>query len=142
MKITKRALVSKSVAALGACLCVGLLGGCPASGPRDAGGAIVRVDPSRYAAPTELRLTASQEAGVVTLRAAGINRSSGFTTRLVRSAQAAFPPEWILQNEAPRGAAAQVLTPFDASATFRSEDPVDAVIVSLGVERRTVPVQR
>ena len=136
----KRAEARAIVAVVGAWLSV--VGGCAASGPRDAGGAIVRVDPARYAAPVELRLTAIQEAGVVTLRAAGVNGTSGYTTRLVRSAQAAFPPEWILQNEAPRGPAAQVLTPFETSATFRSEDPVDAVTVMLGQERRTVPVQR
>ncbi len=72
---------------------------------------------------------AEQRDGKVTIRAKGENPSAGFRVRLERLPTRIWPPQYKLVRLAPDGATAQVITPFEVSASFESKAPIPAVIV-------------
>ena len=73
--------------------------------------------------------SATQKSGEVTIKATGENPTAGCQTKLYQSPLRIWPPQWMLARKRPDGVAAQVITPFDVSASFKSTDPVKSVKV-------------
>jgi hypothetical protein len=84
--------------------------------------------------------TARQAAGQVTITARGENPTGGYEVRLIQSPLRIWPPQWILAHQKPDGPATQAITPFQTSASFKSDRPVASVIVSDASGRQTVNV--
>lgn len=95
-----------------------------------------------YTEPAEVTLDAWQSGGVVTVRARGTNNSGGWTTEMVQSPLRIWPPRWHLRNEPPSGPATAAMTPFEATATFKSDEPVRGVMVYLGPTSHMVKVEQ
>jgi hypothetical protein len=86
--------------------------------------------------------SAAQKAGEVTITARGENPTAGYEVKLVQSPLRIWPPQWMLARKHPEGMAAQVMTPFEVTATFKSDDPIKAVIVGDAAGRHEVPVEQ
>ena len=86
--------------------------------------------------------SATQKAGEVTLTATGDNPTAGYEVKLVQSPLRIWPPQWMLARKRPEGMAAQVITPFSVSASFKSDDPIKAIVVGDAAGRHEVPVQQ
>ena len=84
--------------------------------------------------------TARQAAGQVTVTAKGQNPTGGYQVKLFESPLRIWPPQWILAHKKPDGPATQAITPFETSATFKSDRPVATVVVNDASGRRTVSV--
>jgi hypothetical protein len=86
--------------------------------------------------------SATQKAGEVTLTARGDNPTAGYEVKLVQSPLRIWPPQWMLARKHPEGMAAQVITPFEVTATFKSDDAIKALIVGDAAGRHEVPVEQ
>ena len=53
-----------------------------------------------------------------------------------------WPPQWMLARKRPEGMVAQVITPFEVTASFKSDARVQAVRVSDSAGQMDVPVER
>jgi len=67
---------------------------------------------------------AVQKADEVIVRAEGETPSAGYQVSLERSMLDVYPPEFVLYWTPPGGFAADVLTPFQVTASFSAEEPV------------------
>ena len=109
----------------------------PATQPiRQAGTRPWRPPPHMVTSNADSAYGATQQHGQVTLVVRGINPTAGYETRLVPSRTTAGPPEFTLVQRKPAGPVAQVITPFEAVASFKSETPVKSVIVRDAAGRR------
>jgi hypothetical protein len=86
--------------------------------------------------------TASQTPSEVIIKATGEHPTAGYETRLVMSPLRIYPPQWMLAQKKPTGAAAQVVTPFEVTASFKAREPVEAVHVSDATGKHVVPVDQ
>lgn len=86
--------------------------------------------------------TASQTPAEVIIKATGENPMAGYETKLVMSPLRIYPPQWMLARKPPDGPAAQVITPFEATATFKAAEPVKAVHVSDAAGKHEVVVDQ
>jgi hypothetical protein len=86
--------------------------------------------------------TASQTPSEVIIKAAGEHPTAGYETKLVMSPLRIYPPQWMLAMKKPDGPAAQVVTPFEVTASFKANEPVKAVHVSDGAGKHEVPVDQ
>ena len=86
--------------------------------------------------------TARQSAGRVTITAKGENPTGGYEVKLFESPLRIWPPQWILAHKKPDGPATQAITPFEASASFRADEKVAAVVVSDASGKQTVKVEQ
>ena len=86
--------------------------------------------------------SAKQEAGKVAITATGENPTPGYEVKLVQSPLRIWPPQWMLARKRPDGIAAQVVTPFSVTESFKSDDPVKAIIVTDATGRHEVPVEQ
>ena len=84
--------------------------------------------------------TARQSAGRVTITAKGENPTGGYEVKLFESPLRIWPPQWILAHKKPDGPATQAITPFETSASFKSDRTVATVVVNDASGRRTVSV--
>jgi hypothetical protein len=84
--------------------------------------------------------TARQAAGQVTVTAKGQNPTGGYEVKLVQSPLRIWPPQWILAHKKPDGMATQAITPFETSASFKSDRKVATVVVNDAEGRRLVNV--
>jgi hypothetical protein len=90
----------------------------------------------------EATYTASQTPGDVIIRATGKAPTAGYEVKLVQSMLRIWPPQYMLYWKKPDGMAAQVITPFDVTATFKSSDVVMTVVVTDGQGRHEVKVDQ
>jgi|SRR5687768_9795627 hypothetical protein len=95
---------------------------------------------------TNATYSATQSAGEVTIAARGENSSAGYETKLVQSPLRIWPPQYLLAVKKPDGPAAEVMTPFEVTASFKADDPVETVSVrdasglqKVMVEKSTTP---
>jgi hypothetical protein len=86
--------------------------------------------------------SAVQSAGEVTLTVKGESPTAGYEVKLVMSPLRIYPPQWMLAQKRPDGIVAQVITPFEATASFKAADPVRAVRVSDAAGKHDVPVSQ
>ena len=84
--------------------------------------------------------TAKQAGGQVTVTAKGESPTAGYQVKLFESPLRIWPPQWMLAHKKPDGMAAQVITPFEVSASFKSDRKVATVVVNDAAGRRTVSV--
>lgn len=90
--------------------------------------------------PCDLQLSAYQSGDRVIVIARGTNTSSGFITRFEACDQYGGHPEVHLVNVRGDGCYAQVMTPFDISATVQSCRPVSCIRVRIGHQVHDVRV--
>ena len=86
--------------------------------------------------------TASQTPSEVVIKATGEHPAAGYETKLVMSPLRIWPPQWMLAVKKPDGPAAQVITPFEVTASFKAGEPVRAVRVTDAAGRQDVPVDQ
>ena len=86
--------------------------------------------------------TARQSAGTVTIKATGQHNTGGYQTKLVESPLRIYPPQWMLAQKAPDGPATQAITPFEASASFKADEPIKSIRVSDAAGQHDVNVER
>jgi hypothetical protein len=84
--------------------------------------------------------TAVQQRGEVVIRAKGENPSAGYETKFMQSMLRIWPPQYVLIRKRPAGMAAQVVTPFEVTASFKAAEPVGQVVVRDGMGRHEVKV--
>jgi len=83
---------------------------------------------------------ARQKEGTVTITVKGENPSAGYENKLVQSMLRIWPPQYMLAQRRPEGMAAQVITPYETSASFQASEPVGMVVVTDAGGRREVAV--
>ena len=83
---------------------------------------------------------ATQQGGEVVIRAKGENPSAGYETKFMQSMLRIWPPQYVLIRKRPAGMAAQVVTPFEVTASFKAAEPVGQVVVRDGMGRHEVKV--
>ena len=86
--------------------------------------------------------SARQRGGEVTIKATGQHNTGGFQTRLVQSPLRIWPPQWMMAQEPPDGIVTQAITPYEATASFKSTDPIAAIHVSDAAGRHEVKVEQ
>jgi hypothetical protein len=84
--------------------------------------------------------TAKQEGGEVKITAKGQNPTPGYEVKLMQSMLRIWPPQYVLIRKKPGGMAAQVMTPFEVSASFKAAEAVKQVVVRDGMGRHEVAV--
>jgi len=84
--------------------------------------------------------TASQTPGEVIIKARGENPTAGYEVKLVQSPLRIWPPQYMLASKKPDGMAAQVVTPFEVSASIKSTDPIHEIVVTDAAGRHEVKV--
>jgi len=70
-----------------------------------------------------------QKQGMVTVIAYGSHESSGYKVMLQQKPIKIYPPQYYLIHEAPTGIALPMVTPFVASAHFRSTETISKVVI-------------
>jgi hypothetical protein len=85
---------------------------------------------------------ASQTPGDVTIVARGKHPTGGYETKLVESPLKIWPPQYLLVCKKPDGPATQVISPFEAKATFKAKEPVKKVVVSDAAGKHEVKVDQ
>ena len=85
--------------------------------------------------------SAQQVGRVVTITAKGENPTAGYEVKLVQSPLRIWPPQWMLARKRPEWMVAQVITPFEVTASFESDERVRAVKVADAAGRQEVPVE-
>ncbi len=86
--------------------------------------------------------SATQKGGEVIIIAKGENPTPGFEMKLVQSPLRIWPPQWMLARKRPDGIVAQVITPFEVTGSFKSDDPINAVRISDAAGRHEIPVEQ
>jgi hypothetical protein len=84
--------------------------------------------------------SAKQAAGHVTITAKGENPTAGHEVKLMQGMLKIWPPQYVLIRKRPAGMAAQVVTPFEVTASFKASEPVKQVVVRDGAGRHEVTV--
>ncbi len=93
-----------------------------------------------HTAPCELELSAFQSGNTVIVVARGANRESGYVTRFEACDLNDRTPEVHLVNERGHGHCAQVITRFEATASFTSRRQITCLKVRIGHDVREVRV--
>jgi hypothetical protein len=86
--------------------------------------------------------SAEQRGGQVTITANGESATAGYQVKLVQSPLRIWPPQWLLAHKKPDGAVAQVITPYEVSASFKAQEPVEWLKVTDARGSMHVPVTR
>jgi len=113
----------------------------------DDGRRVITLEPrirEAVAAPAPVpraKYRAERSSGVVTLHAEGRMPDMGYRVWLEIAPTTAFPPEYRLMCHRSAEAAAQVITPFHATATFTAGEDVRSVVVHDGAGRHEVPIE-
>lgn len=102
---------------------------------------VAGLDPGWELAP-RASYTASQTPGEVIIKAIGQCPTAGYEVKLVESMLRIWPPQYMLAHKKPDGIVAQVLTPFEVTASFKATDPIGAVIVTDADGRNEVKVDQ
>lgn len=84
--------------------------------------------------------TARQAGGRVTITATGESPTAGYQVKLFESPLKIWPPQFILAHKKPDGIVAQVITPYEATASFKADRKVATVVVNDASGRRIVNV--
>jgi hypothetical protein len=108
----------------------------PAEAPR-----VLGLEPG-WELATDADYSASQTPGdEVTLRATGEHPTAGYETKFVMSPMRIYPPQWMLAVKKPTGPAAQVVTPFDVSTSFKANDHIRTLRVTDAAGTHDVKVE-
>ena len=102
---------------------------------------VAGLEPGWELAPAE-KFVASQASGEVIIKAMGENPTAGYETKLVMSMLRIWPPQYMLARKKPDGMAAQVISPFEVSASFKTTDPIATVIVTDAAGRHEIKVHQ
>ena len=103
---------------------------------------ILGLDPG-WVLVNQAEYTASQAPNEeVTIRATGTHPSAGYETKFVVSPLRIYPPQWLLAMKRPEGAVAQVLTPFDVTASFKASHQISSLRVSDAMGPHDVHVEQ
>lgn len=86
--------------------------------------------------------SASQSGGKVTLTATGEHPTAGWKTEFEQLPIRIYPPQYRLVCVRPAGVVAQVLRPFEATASFKAERPVSEIIIHDSRGRHSVAVRQ
>ena len=86
--------------------------------------------------------SARQRGGEVTIKATGQHNTGGYQTRLVQSPLRIWPPQWMMAQKPPDGIVTQAITPFEATASFKADEPIAAVRISDAAGRHDVKVEQ
>ena len=103
---------------------------------------ILGLDEGWQLAPGGAKYSATQANGEVVLRAKGEHLTGGFETKLVMSPLRIYPPQWMLAVREPSGPATFAITPYDVTASFKANEPVEALHVSDAAGKHIVPVEQ
>ncbi len=103
---------------------------------------IVGLDEGWELAPAGATYTASQTPGEVIVKANGEHPTGGYETKLVMSALRIYPPQWMLAQKKPARPAAQVITPFEVTASFKANDKIAEIQVGDAGGKHTVVVDQ
>jgi hypothetical protein len=88
------------------------------------------------------KYTASQTPGEVIIKASGQHPSSNYEAKLFMSPLRIWPPQYLLARHKTGDMGAQVITPFETTASFKSTDKVESVRVTDGAGAHDVPVDQ
>ena len=103
---------------------------------------ILGLDPG-WILVNQAEYTASQAPNEeVTIRATGTHPSAGYETKFVVSPLRIYPPQWLLAMKRPEGPVAQVLTPFDVTASFKASHQISSLRVSDAMGPHDVHVEQ
>jgi hypothetical protein len=102
---------------------------------------ILGVDPGWEFAP-QAHYTATQSNGQVVLKATGEHPTAGYAIKLAQSPLRIWPPRYMLVQRKPDGMVAQVITPFEVRASFKSADQVTQLHVSDAAGEHVVNVEQ
>lgn len=102
---------------------------------------VVGLDPGWDLAP-KASYVASQTLGEIILKAAGENPTAGYDMKLVQSPLRIWPPQWMLARKKPDGIVAQVVSPFEVTASFKAAEPISVVVVTDADGRQEVRVDQ
>ena len=87
--------------------------------------------------------TASQSPNEeVTIRATGMSPTAGYETKFVVSPLRIYPPQWLLAVKRPEGPAAQVLTPFDVTTSFKASNQIATLRITDATGQHDVHVEQ
>lgn len=86
--------------------------------------------------------SAAQTATQAIIKARGENPTAGYEVKLVQSPLRISPPQWMLARKPPDGAVAQMITPFEATGSFETNQRVKKVVVTDASGRHEVEVER
>jgi hypothetical protein len=114
--------------------------------PEEAAGAdeprILGLDPG-WVLANGAEYTASQAPNEeVTIRATGNHPTAGYETKFVVSPLRIYPPQWLLAVKRPDGPVAQVVTPFDVSASFKASNQIATLRVTDALGQHDVHVEQ
>ncbi len=90
--------------------------------------------------PCDLQLSAFQSGSTVIIVAKGTNRESGFNVHFDACNLSDRTPEVILHNDRGHGACSQVITSFEATASFTSRRSLSCIKVRIGNQCQEVRV--
>lgn len=90
----------------------------------------------------EARYSAVQREDTVVITATGHHPTSGWEAEFEQLPIRIFPPQYRLNCKRPSGIVAQVITPFKAETSFRSNGKVENVVVHDARGQHRVPVQQ
>ena len=103
---------------------------------------VLGLEPGWELVPGGAKLHATQKGGEVSITARGESPTAGHEVKLVPSPLRIWPPQYLLAHKKPDGVVAQVITPYEVTATFKAEDAVKAVKVTDAAGGHSVPVER
>ena len=98
--------------------------------------------PAAWILAPQATYTAVQQAGEVTVTASGESPTAGYEVKLFQSPLRIWPPQWMLGHRKPEGMVAQVITPFEVTASFKAREPVTRVIISDAAGKHEVNVEQ
>ena len=84
--------------------------------------------PTGWVLAPKASYTAIQQGDEVTVTASGESPTAGYEVKLFQRPLRIWPPKWMLGHRKPDGMAAQVITPFEVTASFKASEPVTRVI--------------
>ena len=106
-----------------------------------AGSMVFGLGPGFELAP-QATYSVTQKAGEVTIKATGESPTPGYEVKLVQSPLRIWPPQWYLARKRPEGTVLQVITPFEVTASFKSDDSIKSVRVSDAAGRHDINVEQ
>ena len=105
----------------------------------------ITLEPRRGSEPnlcTHVKYGAEQAAGEVTIIARGSNPTAGYEVRFEQLPIEIFPPQFSLLCIPPSGVVAQVVTPFEVTASFHAKEPIKKVTVHDADGKNETPVRQ
>jgi hypothetical protein len=96
--------------------------------------------PSGWELAPQGTYTARQGRDDVTIVARGENPTAGYQVQLVQRPVKGYPPQYMLARKKPDGIVAQVIKPFEVTASFKATSAVKKVVVTDGAGEHEINV--